>query len=173
LDNASGVGVVLALGDALRRSGARCDTWLVVTGAEERIVTGSPDHLGSLALVRRVRRLGRAQDLRLALSLDEVGRGARFTLRSSAPAPRRAVEGRVVAAGRRAGVPVVWSRDTATGNSDHREFQMAGLPAAVMQVWQGIHACRHTACDVPSQLRRGASRRALRVAVGVFGPRRR
>ncbi|HEU4656197.1 MAG TPA: M28 family peptidase [Capillimicrobium sp.] len=165
LDNASGVGVVLALADVLRRTRTRCDVWLVVTGAEERIHTGSPDHLGSRALVRRVRRHGRARDLRIALSLDEVGRGRRFTLRSSAPAPRRAVEGLVVRAGRRAGVPVVWSRDTTTGNSDHREFQLAGLPAAVMQVWHGVHPCRHTACDVPGQLRRGAFARALRVAV--------
>ena len=32
-----------------------CDVWLVVTGAEERVYTGSKDHLGALALARRVR----------------------------------------------------------------------------------------------------------------------
>ncbi|MBX5441781.1 MAG: M28 family peptidase [Solirubrobacteraceae bacterium] len=169
LDNASGVGVVLALAADVAAARPRCDTWLVVTGAEERIVTGSPDHLGAAALVRRVRRLGRAGDLRLALSLDEVGRGGRFTLRSRAPRPRARVEGRVLAAARQAGVPAAWSRDAATGNSDHREFQLAGLPAAVLQVWRGEHPCRHAACDRPAQLERGALERARRVARTLLG----
>ena len=65
----------------------RCDVWLVATGAEERIYTGQPDHLG------RERRCAAAcgarprQDLRWALSLDEVGRGRAMWLRS--PARRR------------------------------------------------------------------------------------
>ena len=51
-----------------------CTVWLVATGAEERIYTGSPDHLGALALRDIVPR----RRLRYALSLDEVGRGASF-----------------------------------------------------------------------------------------------
>ena len=68
-DNASGLGALVALSRSLREEAPSCDTWLVATGAEERPYTGSPDHLGSLALVRRVRRLGRAGDLRYALSI--------------------------------------------------------------------------------------------------------
>ena len=39
-------------------SRATCDTWLVATGSEERIVTAAPDHLGALALARKVRARG-------------------------------------------------------------------------------------------------------------------
>ena len=60
----------------------------MATGAEERIYTGSPDHLGALALTRIVPRAR----LRYALSIDEVGRGTRFRLRS--PAADRSATGR-------------------------------------------------------------------------------
>ena len=97
-DNASGVGTLVALAPRLAALQPRCDVWLVATGAEERIYTGQPDHLGASALVRRVRARGRARDLRWALSLDEVGRGRAMWLRSPA---RRRFERRVL--GRRAG----------------------------------------------------------------------
>ncbi|MBA3262470.1 MAG: M28 family peptidase, partial [Thermoleophilaceae bacterium] len=45
-DNASGLGVVAALATRLRGIDPPCDVWLVATGAEERVYTGSPDHLG-------------------------------------------------------------------------------------------------------------------------------
>src|SRR5687767_15635036 len=67
-DNASGLGLLAALAPRLEAIDPPCEVWLVATGAEERIYTGSPDHLGSLALVRLVPRAR----LRYALSLDEV-----------------------------------------------------------------------------------------------------
>ena len=63
-----------------------CDVWLVATGAEERPYTGTPNHLGASALVSRLQKTGRLKDVRLALSLDEVGRGTRFDLHSTASA---------------------------------------------------------------------------------------
>ena len=54
-DNASGVGTLVALAPGVAALAPRCDVWLVATGAEERIYTGQPDHLGASALVRRVR----------------------------------------------------------------------------------------------------------------------
>jgi hypothetical protein len=145
VDNASGVGVLVALAPRLSALDPRCDVWLVATGSEERLYTGRPDHLGASALVRRVRRLGRAGDLRIALSLDEVGRGNRFWLRSSAAGVRAAVEKPVLRAVRRAGGHARWVRDEGTGNSDHREFQLAGLPAA--KLGQPDNPCRHMPCD--------------------------
>jgi hypothetical protein len=145
IDNASGVGVLVALAPRLRSVAPRCDVWLVATGAEERLYTGQPDHLGALALVRRVRRLGRAPDLRLALSLDEVGRGRAFHLRSNAAGVRPRVERPVLRAVRRAGGAAAWVRDDGTGNSDHREFQLAGFPAA--KLGQPDNPCRHEPCD--------------------------
>ena len=80
-----------------------CDVWLVATGAEERGYTGSPDHLGALALARRARAHHARKRLRWALSLDEVGRDYPFWLRSPASAPRADVEGALLDAAGRAG----------------------------------------------------------------------
>ena len=139
-----------------RRRRATCGWWR--PGAEERPYTGTPDHLGASALVRRLRRMGRLDDVRLALSLDEVGRGSRFDLHSTAPEPRADVEQRILDAG---GGRVRWVRDpTGEGNSDHRELARAGAPAAKLGVVD--EPCRHTACDTPDRLERGAFTRVLR-----------
>jgi aminopeptidase YwaD len=159
-DNASGLGVLAALAGRLDRIEPRCDVWLVATGAEERIYTGSPDHLGALALARRVRRLGGRRRLDWALSLDEVGRDRPFWLRSPVPLPRPSVERFLLRAAGRAEVPVSWVRDDETGNSDHREFELLGMPAAKLGVGAGGEPCRHTPCDTPDRL----DPRSLRLA---------
>jgi hypothetical protein len=170
-DNASGLGVVAALAGRLRRIGPRCDTWLVATGAEERVYTGSPDHLGALALARRARARGGRNRLDFALSLDEVGRDRPFWLRSPVGAPRRGVEGRLLAAARRVNVPVSWVRDETTGNSDHREFELLGMPGAKLGVGAGGEPCRHTACDVASRLDRRSLTLARRAAAEAIRAR--
>jgi acetylornithine deacetylase/succinyl-diaminopimelate desuccinylase-like protein len=160
-DNASGLGLLAALAPRLRALAPRCDVWLVATGAEERIHTGAPDHLGALALARIVPR----RRLRYALSLDEVGRGASFRLRSPAAAPRRRVEGELLGAARRAGVRVDWRRDDGTGNSDHREFELAGL--AGVKLGSLDNPCRHAACDTAGRLERRAFARVQRLVERV------
>jgi aminopeptidase YwaD len=152
-DNASGVGTLVALAPRLKAVEPACDVWLIATGAEERPYTGQPDHLGALAAVRRVRRVGRAGDLRFALSLDEVGRGRTMHLRSPVAAPRASVEQKILAAASGTGLRVRWLRDSGTGNSDHREFALAGLPAAKLGVPDD--PCRHTACDTVDRLQAG------------------
>jgi Zn-dependent M28 family amino/carboxypeptidase len=151
-DNASGLGVVAALAGRLDEVRPRCDVWLVATGAEERVYTGSPDHLGALALARRARARGGRRRLDWALSLDEVGRDRPFWLRSPVSGPRSGVEGALLRAGRRARVPVSWVRDETTGNSDHREFELLGLPGAKLGVGAGGEPCRHSPCDTPDRL---------------------
>jgi hypothetical protein len=153
-DNASGLGVVASLAGRLRLIKPWCDVWLVATGAEERVYTGSPDHLGALALARRARSHGARKRLHFALSLDEVGRDRPFWLRSPAAVVRPKVEGALVDAAARAWTPVSWVRDDSTGNSDHREFELLGLPAAKLGVGAGGEPCRHMACDRPSRLDR-------------------
>jgi aminopeptidase YwaD len=171
-DNASGVGVLTALAAGLR-SGPRpgCDVWLVATGAEERPFTGQPDHLGARALVRRVGRLERRADLRLALSLDEVGRGGRFFLQSPHARPREQVEGAILAAARRANATVRFAPDSGTGNSDHREFELLGLPGAKLGVGAGGEPCRHMACDRPSRLDPTSLRLARRLTAAALRAR--
>jgi hypothetical protein len=153
-DNASGIGVVTELAARLRLIRPWCDVWLVATGAEERGYTGSPDHLGALRLARRARAHHAAKRLRWALSLDEVGRDYPFWLRSPASGPRTEVEAELLDAARRVGAQVSWVRDESTGNSDHREFELIGLPGAKLGVGAGGEPCRHTRCDVPSRLKR-------------------
>ncbi len=167
IDNASGVGVLVALASELAGLKPECDVWLVATGSEERQVTGLPYHAGAAALVKQVKAEGRAQDLRFALSVDEVGLGKRFYLRSPAPRVRDGVEGRILGAARRAGVTVRWARDSGTGNSDHREFELAGLPGAALEVWRGGFRCHHLACDRPRLLQKPAMSRARRIAEEV------
>ena len=148
-DNASGVGTLVALAPGVAALQPRCDVWLVATGAEERIYTGQPDHLGASALVRRVRGR-RARDLRWALSLDEVGRGRAMTLRSPG---RRRFERRVLAAAAGTGLRTDWLADGGTGNSDHREFGLAGFTAAKLGVPD--NPLRHTGADVAARLQEG------------------
>jgi Zn-dependent M28 family amino/carboxypeptidase len=153
-DNASGLGVLADLAGRLRLIKPWCDVWLVATGAEERGYTGSPDHLGALHLARRARAHHARKRLRWALSLDEVGRDYPFWLRSPAGAPRAGVEGALFDAAGRAGTQVSWVRDEGTGNSDHREFELIGLPGAKLGVGAGGEPCRHTRCDTPARLER-------------------
>ena len=151
-DNASGLGVVAALAGRLRALDPPCDVWLVATGAEERVYTGSPDHLGALALARRARWRGGLRRLEWALSLDEVGRDRPFWLRSPVAAARAGVEGALLRAARRARVPVSWVRDESSGNSDHREFELLGMPGLKLGVGAGGEPCRHSPCDPPDRL---------------------
>jgi len=167
-DNASGVGALVALATAAGAAPPpRCDTWFVATGSEERPYTRQADHLGALGLVRRLRRYHRTGDVRYGLSLDEVGRGRSFWLRSPASSPRAGVERSLLAAARRAGVDVRWVRDGADSNSDHRELARAGMRA--MKLGVPDDACRHTACDTPDRLQRGAFTRVLRVVAEMLG----
>jgi hypothetical protein len=161
-DNASGVGVLAAIAPRLKRLKPGCDVWLVATGAEERLYTHSPNHLGALALARRVRAHGGRRRLRWALALDEVGRDYPFWLRSTARGPRRRVERELLAAARATHVGVRWVRDEGSGNSDHREFGLLGLPGMKLGVGAGGEPCRHTPCDRPSRLRRSSLRAAQR-----------
>jgi hypothetical protein len=52
-------------------------------------------------------------------------------------------------------------RDAGDAKSDHRELALAGAPAAKRGVPD--EPCRHTACDTPDRLSRGAFARVPRV----------
>lgn len=168
-DNASGIGVLVGLAPRLTLLNPDCDVWLVATGAEEREFTGTGYHVGAQALVDLVRERGRAADLRYALSLDMLGRGKRFYLRSPQAGVRAGVEGEMLDAARRAGVTVRWARDSGDGNSDHREFELAGLPAAVLEVWRGYDPCHHEACDRWTRISKGSLRRVQRIVEALIG----
>lgn len=163
-DNASGLGVLAELAPRLRSLDPGCDVWLVATGAEERIYTGSPDHLGALALARLVKRRELARRLRYALSLDEVGRDRPFWIRSPSGSARERVERELLAAARAERVGVSWVRDSGSGNSDHREFELLGMRGMKLGVGRDGEPCRHSPCDRASRLR-ASSLRAARLVV--------
>jgi hypothetical protein len=163
VDNASGVGIVLALAARLDRITPPCDVWLVATGAEERPYTGQADHLGARRLVEHMRQERSARRLRYALSLDMVGRGGRFQVSSPHSSPRPRVEGQVLAAGRRGDVTLRFDPDSGTGNSDHREFELAGLPGMVVHLWHGLEPCYHSSCDTWQRIQRRSLRRVQRI----------
>ena len=163
-DNASGLGVLAELAPRLKALDPGCDVWLVATGAEERIYTGSPDHLGALALAKLVKRRELAGRLRYALSLDEVGRDRPFWLRSPVGGPRKSVEREILAAARTEKVAVGWVRDESSGNSDHREFELLGMRGAKLGVGADGEPCRHRPCDRPGRLK-ASSLRAARLVV--------
>ena len=66
-------------------------------------------------------------------------------------------------AARRARAAVTWVRDEGTGNSDHREFELLGLPAAKLGAGAGGEPCRHLACDRPERLDPVSLRLARRI----------
>jgi hypothetical protein len=165
LDNASGIGLLAGLASRVEEIDPPCTVWLVATGAEEGEYTGSPDHLGALALRGIVPR----KRLRYALSLDEVGRGAAFRLRSAVSKPRKRVERELLRAAREEDVEIDWRRDDGWGHSDHREFQMAGMRGVKLGVLD--NACRHTACDTPDKLQPRSFRKVQRVIEAVLARR--
>ena len=162
VDNASGLGALAGLAPRIRAIRPPCDVWLVATGAEERIYTGRPDHLGALALARRAR----GRPLRYALSLDEVAGPGGLLLRSPTPSARAAVEGELLRAAQRQKVPLGWARDSGTGNSDHREFELAGMRG--VKLGNRDNVCRHMSCDTTGRLERLPLARVLRVTEDVL-----
>ena len=82
------------------------------------------------------------------------------------------MEDALLEAARRAGASIHWIPDESTGNSDHREFEMLGLPAAKLGVGAGGEPCRHTACDRPERLDPVSLRLARRIVESALGAQR-
>ena len=157
-DNASGVAAMLEVARALR---GRRGVLVAALGAEERVETGSPLHLGSARLLRGISRAGRRR-IGLALSLDMVGVGPTLNVRGLESAPSRSP--RVVLARSRAlGRGASYRQDT--GQSDHAELTRGGLPAGWVQ-WRW-DPCWHSACDVASRVDARKLDAAIRLATAA------
>ena len=159
--------VIAALAGRSRGLDPPCDVWLVATGAEERLHTGAPDHLGARARPRRARARGGHRRLEWALSSTRWGATARS---GCARRPRRRAGPRArcyeppgARASRSAGCAT-----RAPGNSDHREFELLGLPG--MRVGgAGGEPCRHSPCDRPERLDPASLRAARRLLDAALG----
>ena len=150
-DNASGVAVLLELAASLR---GEPGVLVAATGGEERVVTGSRVHLGSLRLVRGISPQAR-RGVRLAVALDMVGVGTRLHVRGIERQPNRSARLLLSRGGS------TYLRDD--GDSDHAELTRNGLPAAWLE-WR-TDACWHESCDVARRVDARKLEAAFRVVL--------
>ncbi len=152
-DNASGVGVLLAVADAVATRRTRLPVVFVLFGAEEpRGPSDADHHYGSRRYVRSLPPRQRAA-VRGMVSLDRVGVGTVVPIGSAQAGPDPVADS-LQAAARRTGVPVVRGYDR---SSDHWQFVLAGLPAARIgsTPYAGYHSPQDTPDVVdPAQLER-------------------
>jgi aminopeptidase YwaD len=158
-DNASGVGVVLAIAEVLASRRTRLPVALVAFGAEEpRGASDADHHYGSRTYVAS---LGPAERraVRGMLSLDRVGVGTVVPVSSAGPSGTAQREV-VLAAGRRAGVP---TDVQVNRSSDHWQFVLAGLPG--IRIGSTPYAAYHSAADLPSVVNRAQLARTGRLVL--------
>ncbi|HET6562833.1 MAG TPA: M28 family peptidase [Marmoricola sp.] len=158
-DNASGVGVLLAVAEAVADRRTRLPVVLVAFGAEEpRGPTDDDHHYGSRAYVTAMGPAER-RALRGMVALDRVGVGTVLPV-CSAGEPD-ALRAELLAAASRAGV----RSSACTGNraSDHWSFARSGLPGA--RLGSTPFAGYHSAGDVLAVVDAAQLRRAGRTVV--------
>ncbi|WP_344302460.1 M28 family metallopeptidase [Nocardioides bigeumensis] len=147
-DNASGIGVMLAVAAASAERRTRLPVTFVAFGAEEPRGPGDAHHhYGSRAYVAS---LGPAERRAVAgmVSLDRVGVGSVVPVGSADLDGRDPRQHAVIDAARRARVPVV---ATYNRSSDHWSFARAGMPG--VRLGSTSYAAYHSAQDVASVVR--------------------
>ncbi|CUR58941.1 conserved exported hypothetical protein [metagenome] len=164
-DNASGVGVVLAVAEAAAGRRTRLPVVFVAFGAEEpRGPTDDDHHYGSRTYVDRLAPTAR-EAVRGMVSLDRVGVGDTVPVGSAADSDP--VQRSLLAAARRAGVPAV--PDPGQRSSDHWSFVRSGLPGA--RLGSTPYAGYHSAGDVPAVVRPAQLGRVGRLLLEWLAPR--
>lgn len=164
-DNASGVGVLLAVAEALAGRRSRLPVVFIAFGAEEPHGPGDDDHhYGSRAYVEALGARER-RSLRAMLSLDRVGVGTVVPVGSAHASDP--VQASLLRAARRVGVPVV--AEPHSRSSDHWSFVRAGLPAA--RLGSTPYAGYHSPADVPRVVDPQQLRRVGRLVVTWLAPR--
>jgi aminopeptidase YwaD len=163
-DNASGVGVVLAVAEAVAPRRTRLPVVFVLFGAEEpRGETDADHHYGSRRYVRSLGPRRRAA-VRGMVSLDRVGVGDVVPIGSAQVGPDPVADA-LGAAARRVGVPVVRGYDR---SSDHWQFVLAGLPAA--RIGSTPYAGYHSPQDTPDVVEPAQLERAGRLVLAWLAP---
>jgi hypothetical protein len=155
-DNASGVGGMIEVARVLKDTPGLL---VAAVGAEERVVTGSPYHLGSLRLVRSLDAAER-EGIRLMVSLDMIAVGGTLNVRGLESSPNRSAR-KLLRHADRIGIPARYLRDS--GVSDHAEFTRAGVPGTLL-TWRW-DPCWHEPCDRPHRLDPFKLKRAARLTM--------
>ena len=158
-DNASGVGTLLAVAEAVAERRTRLPVVLVAFGSEEpRGPTDDDHHYGSRAFVAALSAEQR-RTLRGMVSLDRVGVGDVVPVGSPGEPNRLTDELRRAAES--AGVPTVI--DTFQQSSDHWSFVRAGLPGA--RLGSTPYAAYHSSADLPAVVDPRQLERTARIVV--------
>ncbi len=152
-DNASGVAVMLELARLLAQAPVTPTVRFIAFGAEEISgATANDHHFGSKQYVSALSSSARSR-IQGMVSIDMVGYGSTFNVRSLGVGPQSAVrslESRASYVGQR----LVYLRDP--GWSDHDSFELAGIPSAWLE-WRDdpvYHTTSDTASHVqPSRVR--------------------
>lgn len=163
-DNASGVGVVLAVAEAASRRFTRLPTVFVAFGAEEPRGDPEDHHYGSRRYVAQLGPQERAA-VRGMVSLDRVGVGDRVPVGSANGSDP--VQRALLAAARRAGAAAV--AESGQRSSDHWSFVRDGLPGA--RLGSTPYAGYHSAGDVPAVVSAAQLERVGRIVAEWLAPR--
>ncbi len=164
-DNASGVGVMLAVAEAAASARTRLPVAFVAFGAEEPRGPGDErHHYGSRVHVARLTPPQR-DALRAMVSLDRVGVGAAVPVGSAGLSDP--VQRSLLAAAQRAGVPTV--ADPEQRSSDHWSFVRDGLPGA--RLGSTSYVEYHSADDVPGVVQPAQLSRVGRLLLEWLAPR--
>jgi Zn-dependent M28 family amino/carboxypeptidase len=162
-DDASGIGVLLSVAEALSgttsgtAAGSRLPVVLVGFGAEEpRGPTDADHHYGSRAYVARLTPVER-RAVRGMLALDRVGVGDVVPVCSAGDDAARA---EVLRAGRRVHVPMLACQNR---SSDHWSFVEGGMPG--VRLGGTSYAAYHSPSDVPAVVDPAQLRRTARLVI--------
>ena len=164
-DNASGVGVLLAAGEAMRGRTTRLPVVLVAFGAEEPRGDPEDHHYGSRAYVASLSPRER-RSVRGMISLDRVGVGAVVPVGSGLEGGGGRAAEEVLRAARRADVPVA---PEANRSSDHWSFVRAGLPG--VRLGSTSYGAYHSPDDVPGVVDPAQLRRTARILLAWLATR--
>lgn len=161
-DNASGVGALLAVAEAIAGRTTRLPVVLLVFGAEEpRGPSDDDHHYGSREYVAGLSPAER-ESLRGMVSLDRVGVGAAVPACGATPGADPALRSLLRAADR-AGVPTTTCSVVPNRSSDHWSFARVGLPG--VRLGGASYAGYHSPADVPSVVDPQQLARAARITV--------
>lgn len=150
-DNASGCGLLLELARILADNPPPVDVELVFWGCEEFLPEGvDSHHLGSRFHAKALSDSERAR-LVGVMSIDMVGVGSRFHVRTMERGPQ-SLRSMLLRDARADGVALSFLKDRGrTGWSDHEPYELRGIPAVWLQ-WQE-DPNYHTARDTADRLR--------------------